>query len=105
MEGKQLNILFIGNSHTYYNDMPFLVCQCAEEAGFDCRVAMLAHGGWHLAQHAEEQEVRFNILYGRYDYVILQEHAHPFAPEKEFLTAVTKLCQWIREGGKPAGSL
>lgn len=99
MEGKQLNILFIGNSHTYYNDMPFLVCQCAEEAGFDCRVAMLAHGGWHLAQHAEEQEVRFNILYGRYDYVILQEHAHPFAPEKEFLTAVTKLCQWIREAG------
>ena len=74
---KPLSLLFIGNSHTYVNDMPLMVKRRAEEAGFDCRTVMIAHGGWYLAQHAEEPDVRFNILHGNYDYVILQEHAHP----------------------------
>ena len=84
---KTLNILFIGNSHTYYNDMPLMVLQRANEAGYDCRVTMISHGGWYLAQHAEEPDVRFNILYGNYDYVVLQEHAHP------------KLNEMIRQAG------
>ena len=77
---KPLNILFVGNSHTYYNDMPLMVQRRAIECGYDFRVTMIAHGGWFLAQHAEEPDVRFNILYGGYDYVVLQEHAHPFGP-------------------------
>ena len=80
-----LNILFIGNSHTYYNDMPRLVKLRADEEGYNCRVTMLAHPNWFLSQHAEEPEARFNILYGKYDYVVLQEHAHPFGPEEEFI--------------------
>ena len=62
MKKKPLGILFIGNSHTYCNDLPLMVRQRAEEAGYDCRVTMIAHGGWFLAQHAEEPDVRFNRL-------------------------------------------
>ena len=40
---KSLNILFIGNSHTYYNDMPQMVQRRAADEGFDCRVTMIAH--------------------------------------------------------------
>jgi hypothetical protein len=99
---KTLNLLFIGNSHTYYNDMPLLVKRRAEEAGYSCRVTMIAHGGWFLAQHAEEPDVRFNILYGKYDYVILQEYAHPFGPEESFREAAVKLNALIRQAcGKP----
>ncbi len=58
---------------------------------------MIAHGGWYLAQHAEEPDVRFNILYGGYDYVVLQEHAHPFGPEDKFMEAAKKLNMIIRE--------
>ena len=94
---KPLGILFIGNSHTYYNDMPLMVRQRAEEAGYDCRVTMIAHGGWFLAQHAEEPDVRFNILYGGYDYVVLQDHAHPFGPEEKFCDAVVRLNEMIRQ--------
>jgi len=79
---KDLSILFIGNSHTYFNDMPLMVKDRADDDGFNCRVTMLAHPGWFLSQHVEEPEVRFNILYGEYDYVVLQEHAHPFGPEE-----------------------
>ena len=57
---KDLNILFIGNSHTYYNDMPRLVKVRADEGGCNCRVTMLAHPNWFLSQHAEEPEARFN---------------------------------------------
>ena len=96
---KELGILFIGNSHTYCNDMPAMVKRRAEEDGFDCRVTMLAHPNWFLSQHAGEPDVRFNILYGKYDYVVLQEHAHPFGPEEEFLEAAIVLNRMIREAG------
>ena len=96
---KPLNILFVGNSHTYYNDMPLMVWQRAIECGYDCHVTMIAHGGWFLAQHVEEPDVRFNILYGGYDYVVLQEHAHPFGPVEKFRDAAVRLNRWIREAG------
>ena len=96
---KSLRILFIGNSHTYYNDMPLLVKRRAENAGYDCRVAMLAHPGWYLAQHAEWPEARFNILYGGYDYVVLQEHAHPFGPVETYHEGAAALNDLIRKAG------
>ena len=96
---KDLGILFIGNSHTYCNDMPRLVKLRADEEGYNCRVTMLAHPNWFLSQHAAEPEARFNILYGKYDYVVLQEHAHPFGPEEEFLVAAVALDKMIREAG------
>ena len=94
---KSLSILFIGNSHTYCNDMPLMVRRRAVDEGYDCQVTMLAHPGWYLAQHTAEPDVRFNILYGGYDYVVLQEHAHPFGPEEKFHDAVIALNEIIRK--------
>ncbi len=99
MKKKQLRILFIGNSHTYFNDMPILVKKRFDEQGYDCSVTMLAHPGWFLAQHVEDPEARFNIIYGEYDYVVLQEHAHPFGPVDKFFDAVRALTGWIKESG------
>lgn len=56
--GKKLRLLFIGNSHTYCNDMPLMAAKKARAAGYDCEVTMIAHGGWFLAQHVEEPDVR-----------------------------------------------
>lgn len=96
---KKLRILFIGNSHTYFNDMPEMVAERFRKTKYDCEVTMIAHGGWFLEQHVNEPDVRFNILYGHYDYVVLQEHAHPFGPEEKFYGAVRQLNQWILEAG------
>ena len=46
MQKKKLRILFIGNSHTYFNDMPQMVARRFLEEGYDCEVTMIAHGGW-----------------------------------------------------------
>ena len=68
---KKIRVLFIGNSHTYYNDMPELFRERAERDGFACEVTMLAHG----------------------------EHAHPFVPFAEYQTSVSTLTDWIRAAG------
>lgn len=99
LKTRTLKILFIGNSHTYCNDMPLMVRRRAVDEGYECQVTMLAHPGWYLARHAAEPDVRFNILYGGYDYVVLQEHAHPFGPEEKFHDAVIALNKMIRQSG------
>ena len=71
----------------------------AREEGYECDVTMLAHGGWYLHQHVKEPDVRFNIKFGHYDYVVLQEHSHPFASIPDYIEAVKKLVGWIREAG------
>ncbi len=96
---KSLSVLFIGNSHTFVNDVPLSVRRLAEDGGFDCRVVMIAHGGWRLSQHVREPDVRFNLLFGGYDYAVLQEYAQPFGPVEEYRAAALALNEWVREGG------
>ncbi len=97
MNQANIRLLFIGNSHTYYNDLPAIVAELAEEDGYDCQITMLAKGGWYLEQHVKEPETRFNILHGKYDYVILQEYSHPFGPEEQFFDSIWQMEEWIRK--------
>ena len=64
-------VLFIGNSHTYYNDMVNMFKNRCNQNNMDVHVTTLTHGGKPLLWHGEEHEVRFNILYGEYDYIVL----------------------------------
>lgn len=82
--------------------MPALVRKKAEQNDYECEVTMLAHGGWFLQQHVQEADVRFNIQYGNYDYVILQEHSHPFPDEEIYYEAVRTLVSWIENVGSKA---
>lgn len=86
-----MKILFIGNSHTYFNDMPYLFREICAYNQIDTDITMLAHGGMGLDFHAEQPEVRFNLLYGNYDYVVLQHVAHPFGDKEILFTAARKL--------------
>lgn len=67
-----MKVLFIGNSHTYFNDMPYIFKLICQENNIDVDVTMIAHGYKGLDFHQKEPEVRFNILYGKYDYIVLQ---------------------------------
>lgn len=95
----RLRLLFVGNSHTFFNDMPEMVAERFRKDGYDCEVAMIAHGGWSLSQLVEEPEVQFNIRYGHYDYVMLQDMSNPFESERRFIRSIAILVQWIRETG------
>jgi hypothetical protein len=80
-----LRVLFVGNSHTFYNDMPALFKKLAEADGNTrAEVTMQAHPGvtwgWHLKQGTE---LRYALVHGHYDYAILQQAAHSPAPPAE----------------------
>lgn len=99
MENQTLRVLFIGNSHTYFNDMPYLFQQLAQWAsGAAVEVVMLAQGGWSLGQHLDKEE-RFNIRYGRYDYIVLQQVTHPFPGAEALLEQAGALGEWIAHTG------
>ena len=81
-----MKILFIGNSHTFMNDMPSLVRDMTQAAiGEECEVVMLAYGGRSLKWHMSEEyfAVRYNILHGGYDFCVMQEVAHPMTAEED----------------------
>lgn len=68
----QENVLFIGNSMTFYNDMPILFRNIAEAKGRELNVELFTKGGIGLAQHVVDAEV-FQIIASRqWDKVVLQ---------------------------------
>lgn len=99
MESKHLRILFIGNSHTYMNDLPACVKSLAREEGYSCDVTMLAHGGWYLSEHVKEPQTKFNVMYGDYDYIVLQEHSHPFDRIDDYRSAVKTISALADKAG------
>ena len=74
-------ILFIGNSYTYYHDMPERIfAPMAKEKGFDFEVQAVTHGGYKLEWFAdpedEEGERLRSVVEGRhYDCIVLQDHS------------------------------
>ena len=67
---KNIRILFIGNSHTYYNNMPQIAKEIFASAGINAEVTMQTEGGKGLLYHCDRKDVIFYI-YGGYDYVVL----------------------------------
>lgn len=96
-----MKILFIGNSHTYMNDMPELTRQMIENAtGEQTQVFMLAYSGKSLKWHMKEEyfSERFDILHGHYDYCIIQECAHPltdFEDTIKYTHEIIELCKQV----------
>ena len=98
-EDETMRILFIGNSHTYVNDMPAIFQEIAEAEGYQVEVTMLAQSRFYLLEHVQMPDTAFNIRYGNYDYVVLQEHAHPFGPVEEYVQGASDLNAWAVEAG------
>ena len=98
-----MRVLFIGNSHTYYNEMPHIVQQLMEAAGQPIEITMLSKGGAHLADHIANEQTKFNILYGHYDFVVLQEVTLGFPGAKVYLESVQTIKNWCDEAGSKCG--
>ena len=94
-----MKVLFIGNSHTYFNDMPALFRAVCGQHGIDVHVTMLTKGGMGLDYHLRQEQTLFNIRYGGYDYVILQHTAHPMGDLTVMHDAARALVKLIRESG------
>ncbi|MGN0811912.1 MAG: leucine-rich repeat protein [Candidatus Coproplasma sp.] len=101
---KTTKVLFIGNSFTYYNDMPTLFGQIATAAGEKVVVDSVTNGAWNLTKFAD-----VNDEYGKqvddklratndYDVVVLQEQStRPLTSYDAFLAAAQSLKAKIDE--------
>lgn len=93
-----LKILFIGNSHTYFNDMPAMVAELFQsQLGQEIHVTMLTYPGGELRWHTGQPQTKFNILHGGYDYVVLQQATHPFDGEEALVRQAAPILQWVGE--------
>ena len=76
IKGQQkdsIQILFIGNSLTYTNNLPELVENEAKEKGSLFKTKMIAKPNYALIDHWEEGEIKKEIESNNYDYVIFQQ--------------------------------
>ena len=69
-------ILFVGNSYTYYNNLPFIFKQIAMMEGhyIDCR--MTTKGGYTMKKHLTFEPTRLAVEAGGYDYAFLQDQSY-----------------------------
>ena len=74
-----IKILFIGNSQTYYNDMPSMLEGLAKADNINCQVKSITGSSYKLSQfattgNAYNTKILNALAADNYDYVVLQEH-------------------------------
>lgn len=90
-----MKVLFIGNSHTYMNDMPYLFSLLMKQTTKEeTEAVMLAYSGRSLSWHRTEYfSIRYQLLYGGFDFCVIQQAAHPFPPVSETMQAGRELAE------------
>ena len=95
-----MRILFLGNSFTFFHDLPSIVSQM-----LSCEVCSHTRGGARLAEQLNpETEMGAKTLRAlkeeKWDYVVMQEQSFaPIGSFEAFLKSVKSLCSLIRENG------
>ncbi len=76
-EQQTIRVLFIGNSYTYVNDLPWLTQELAESAKETrtLETEMVVVGGASLKSHWRHGEALKLLKAKRWDYVVLQEQS------------------------------
>lgn len=69
---QALNVLFIGNSYTYANDLPGTFAQIATAMGDQANVDSKANGGFTFQMHSQDPVSYQKINSQAWDYVIIQ---------------------------------
>ncbi len=70
-----VRVLFIGNSYTYFHNLPEMFARLAAAAKRPVETRMVAPGGWRLKDHWEKGAGRQALAEGRWDYVVLQDQS------------------------------
>ena len=73
--GQSYDILFIGNSYTYYNNLPEMISSIANEFGDSIFYDQSTPGGTSLYAHSQNQTTINKINQQNWDYVVLQDQS------------------------------
>ena len=95
-----MRILFLGNSFTFFNDLPDMVAEI-----LNAEVGRNLRGGAYLSQHLDPADELCGITHKllteeKWDYVVLQDQSQgPITNGEDFRRAVDALCPMIRAAG------
>lgn len=78
-----LRLLFIGNSYTYYNDLPQMVYRIAKSQNRKLSVHSVTKGGERLRGHLKNENLRRRLTEEHWDFVVLQEQSSDPARQTE----------------------
>lgn len=94
-------VLFIGNSHTYVNDLPGMLQSLARLSGTaEVRAEAVAFGGYALQDHWVQGDARRALEQKRWDFVVLQQGPSSLPQSREHLAHWTgKFAPLIRQAG------
>jgi hypothetical protein len=101
-EFEPIKVLFIGNSYTYYYDLPELIVQInsGSKPKFKVEVKEIAKDGFTLSRHFNGGETLEVIRNGNWDYVVLQEQSvRPITNPKVFYEYIDKFNKEIKIAG------
>lgn len=110
--GEMPRILFVGNSHTFTNNLPDLFSELAAAMNHPCDVQELTEGYYTLTQFADPADEMGAVLNQKlteetWDFVILQENTNDSvtSAEETMLPAAKTLDEKIRAAGGQTGLL
>ncbi len=94
-------ILFIGNSFTFFWNMPQMVEAMAKDQGVGLNTSQSTVGGSNLAQHWEEEkntQTRKMLKEKSWEYIVLQDHSRSTIDEPErFQSYATNFIEFAKE--------
>lgn len=70
-----LRVLMIGNSYTFYNNMPSMLDTIASTQGKLLSITTVTKGGQTLAGHLQNDRLHHLLRQGAWDYVVIQEQS------------------------------
>ena len=97
-----MNVLFVGNSYTYYNDMPKIFERLANDNGKNVLADKITRGGKYLYQNLDVNDAQYaeamqTINARDYDVLFLQEQSFfALVDYDKFENSVLELIQFIK---------
>ncbi|MFC2186807.1 DUF4886 domain-containing protein [Peijinzhouia sedimentorum] len=102
-EKKAIKVLFVGNSFTYFFNLPQVVASMAESQGIEIITRQSTVGGSNLEEHWKEQKgtkTRKLLDSLEWDYVVLNNHStSAIDTPDEFMEYGAKFIELIRSKG------
>lgn len=102
---EPLKVLFVGNSLSYYNEMPLMAAAISAHESRPMRVAFAVRAGASLKQLWNETNAQEKIARTRWDYIIIQGGAGAAGPLKNFDDFNEYLARFVtearRDGAEP----
>ncbi len=100
----ELRVLFVGNSLTYWNDLPAMVGRIAKENKRRYKSKTIAYPDFALFDHAEKGDAAKEIAKGSWDIVVMQQGASGAPENRAYLIDYAKrfAIDIRKAGGRPA---